>query len=371
MPSWFWLLVEVLVKILMVLVPLLMAAAVLTWDERKQSALMQDRIGPNRANIGPFTLWGLIHPIADTLKMFFKEDIVPDRADKLLHALAPVLALAPSMIIFCVIPFGPAVTIPGLAQPISLQVADIDAGLLFIFAISSLSVFGVALAGWSSNNKFSLLGALRASAQMFSYEIVLGLAVIGVIMIFGSVRMSELVARQAEPLWGMLPRWGVFVQPVGFVLFMIAALAELKRAPFDIPEGESEIVAGFWTEYSGMRWGMFYVGEFVEVSVLSGVLVALFFGGYHIPGVDPAWALTGHTMAIPFTSSSLAVAGWGWGLAMMIAFGVKIVIGDIVLQQIRWTFPRFRYDQVMTVGWKMLLPIALLNIFVTGLVVIL
>lgn len=362
MPSWLWLLLEVLVKILLVLVPLLAAAAVLTWDERKQSALMQDRIGPNRANIGPFTLWGLIHPIADTLKMFFKEDIVPDRADKFLHALAPVLALSPSLIIYCVIPFGPTTWIPGLDRQISLQVADIDAGLLFIFAISSLAVFGVALAGWSSNNKFSLLGALRASAQMFSYEIVLGLAVIGVIMIFGSVRMSELVARQAEPLWGWLPSWGVFVQPVGFVLFMVAALAELKRAPFDIPEGESEIVAGFWTEYSGMRWGMFYVGEFVEVSVLSGVLVALFFGGYLIPGVDPAWAVTGHALG------GWNVAGWVWGLAMTIAFGVKIVIGDIVLQQIRWTFPRFRYDQVMTVGWKMLLPVALLNILITGVV---
>ncbi|MBN2361490.1 MAG: NADH-quinone oxidoreductase subunit NuoH [Deltaproteobacteria bacterium] len=370
MPSWWWLLIEVLVKVVLVLVPLLTVAALLTWDERKQSALMQDRLGPNRANIGPFTLWGLIHPIADTLKLFFKEDIVPDRADKLLHALAPILALAPSLIVYCVIPFGPAVQIPGIGRPIALQVADLDAGLLFIFAISSLAVFGVALAGWASNNKFSLLGALRASAQMFSYEIVLGLAAVGVIVVFGSVRMSELVARQATPLWGGLPSWGILVQPLGFVLFMVAALAELKRSPFDVPEGESEIVAGFWTEYSGMRWGMFYVAEFVEVSVLSGLLVALFFGGYHIPGVDPGWALTGHTVAIPFTSHGLAIAGWGWGLLMMLAFGLKVIVGDVVLQQIRWTFPRFRYDQVMSLGWKMLLPLALLNVLVTGAIVI-
>jgi len=358
MPEWLALLIEDLIKIAMVLAPLLAMAALLTWDERKQSALAQDRLGPNRANVGPFRLAGLIHPIADTLKMFFKEDIVPARADRFLHALAPLIALAPSMIMFCVIPFGPDVTLGGSVY--KMQVSDINVGLLFIFAISSLSVYGLALAGWSSNNKFSLLGALRGGAQMISYEITLGLAVIGLIMVFGSLQMGELVAAQAKPLWGFIPRWGVVVQPVGFVLFFIAALAELKRLPFDIPEGESEIVAGFWTEYSGMRWGMFYVGEFVEISVLSGLLVALFFGGYHIPGVETSWAVTGHA----------GLAGYVWAFFMLCAFGIKIVACNIFLQQIRWTLPRFRYDQVMNIGWKMLLPLALVNIFVTGAVIL-
>ncbi|MFH1809436.1 MAG: NADH-quinone oxidoreductase subunit NuoH [Pseudomonadota bacterium] len=359
MADWLILLIENIVKILMVLVPLLVMAALLTWDERKQSALAQDRLGPNRANIGPFTLWGLIHPIADTLKMFFKEDIVPARADKLLHALAPVLALSPSLFMLAVIPFGPVVRLGG--RDIPLQISDLNAGLLIILAISSLAVYGIALAGWSSNNKFALLGALRAAAQMVSYEITIGLSLIGLIMIFGTLQTSTIVLKQTESLWGILPSWGIFVQPVGFVLYFVAALAELKRAPFDIPEGESEIVAGFWTEYSGMRWGMFYVGEFVEISVLSGIAAVFFLGGYHVPGIDPGWALVGHA----------GLAGWIWALIMMVGFGVKIIVCNIVLQQIRWTFPRFRYDQVMTLGWKILLPLAIANIFVTGIVILL
>jgi NADH-quinone oxidoreductase subunit H len=353
MPEWLILLVENIVKILMVLVPLLMMAALLTWDERKQSALMQDRLGPNRANIGPFTLWGLIHPIADTVKMFFKEDIVPQRADKLLHALAPVLALSPSLFMYAVIPFGPVVRLGG--RDIPMQISDLNAGLIIVLAISSIAVYGIALAGWASNNKFSLLGALRAAAQMVSYEITMGLSLIG------TLQTSTLVLKQTESLWGWLPMWGVFVQPVGFILYGAAALAELKRAPFDVPEGESEIVAGFWTEYSGMRWGMFYVGEFVEISVLSGIAVVFFFGGYHVPGIDPAWATVGHA----------GLDGWVWALIMLCAFGLKIIVGNIVLQQIRWTFPRFRYDQVMNLGWKILLPIALANIFVTGVILLL
>ncbi len=354
MPEWLALLIENIVKILMVLVPLLVMAALLTWDERKQSALAQDRLGPNRANIGPFTLWGLIHPIADTLKMFFKEDIVPARADKLLHAMAPVMALSPSLFMYAVLPFGPVVRLGN--SDYALQVTDLNAGVLVVLAISSLAVYGITLAGWSSNNKFSMLGALRAGAQMVSYEITMGLALIGLIMVFSTLSTSELVLAQSESLWGFVPAWGVLVQPLGFLLFFVSALAELKRAPFDVPEGESEIVAGFWTEYSGMRWGMFYVGEFVEISVLSGIIVVFYFGGYHIPGVDPAWALTGH----------LGLAGWTWALFMMIAFGLKIIFFNILLQQIRWSFPRFRYDQVMNLGWKIMLPLALVNIFVTG-----
>ena len=359
MPSWLLFLIENIVKILMVLVPLLTMAALLTWDERKQSALAQDRLGPNRANVGPFTLWGLVHPIADTLKMFFKEDIVPARADKFLHALAPVLALSPSLFMYAVIPFGPVVRLGGTDY--ALQISDLDSGVLVVLAISSIAVYGISLAGWSSNNKFSLLGALRAGAQMISYEITMGLALIALIMVFGTLKTSALVSGQTQALWGWIPRWGVIVQPLGFIVFFISALAELKRAPFDIPEGESEIVAGFWTEYSGMRWGMFYVGEFVEISVLSGLITMFYFGGYHIPGVDPSWALTGHA----------GLAAWIWGLLMLMAFGVKILFFNMLLQQIRWTFPRFRYDQVMTLGWKILLPLALVNILITGVVILL
>lgn len=359
MPQWLLLFVENIVKILLVLVPLLVMAALLTWDERKQSALAQDRLGPNRANVGPFTLWGLVHPIADTLKMFFKEDIVPARADKFLHALAPVLALSPSLFMYAVVPFGPMVRLG--SSDYAMQISDLDAGVLIVLAISSIAVYGITLAGWSSNNKFSLLGALRAGAQMISYELTMGLALVALIMVFGTLKTSALVLGQTESLWGFIPSWGVIVQPVGFIIFFISALAELKRAPFDVPEGESEIVAGFWTEYSGMRWGMFYVGEFVEISVLSGLLTVFYFGGYHIPGVDPSWALSGHG----------ALPGWGWGLLMLMAFGVKILFFNMLLQQIRWTFPRFRYDQVMHLGWKILLPLALVNILVTGVVILL
>jgi len=356
---------------LAVILVILQIAPVMTWLERKISAFSQDRIGPNRAIIpgvgkipliGPVLTFlgrlGLLFPLADAIKMITKEDFIPDRADKFLHTLAPWVALVPAFVTFAVIPFGPITRVGDL--DIHLQVANLNVGILYIFAISSIAPYGSALAGWSSNNKFALLGALRAGAQMLSYEVCLGLSVIGLIMVYETVQLDVMVLRQQELMWGFIPKWGLFVQPLGFLMFFTAAYAETKRAPFDTPEGESEIVAGYFTEYSGMKFGMFYTAEFVEMIVLAALVSTLFFGGYLIPFIPADAAVTG-LWGLP---------GWAWGLAMFGAFMIKTFIFIFLQFQIRWTLPRFRYDQVMRLGWKILLPAALANLLVTGFVLV-
>ncbi|MGH9390783.1 MAG: complex I subunit 1/NuoH family protein, partial [Vicinamibacteria bacterium] len=283
-------LVPAALKILFVFAVLMLAyAPLLGWLERKQSAVMQDRIGANRADIFGFTLAGLFHPLADGIKVLFKEDFIPEGAHRVLHGLAPLLAFVPPLILFSVIPFGDRLIIDG--RPIPLVIADLDVGILFVFAIASLATYGTVLAGWASNNNYSFLGGLRASAQMISYEVAMGLTIVGVLLAFESIRLTEITEAQGELLrlfrvGGVdisIPKWGIFLQPVGFFMFFLAGIAESKRIPFDLPEGESELVAGYFLEYSGFKFLLFWLAEFIETVVLAGVVTALFFGGWQIP----------------------------------------------------------------------------------------
>jgi NADH-quinone oxidoreductase subunit H len=337
-------------------------ASVLTWMERRQSAYTQDRYGPQRAHFftfrgKPVTLFGLLHIAADGLKMFFKEHFVPETADRKVFLIAPLFGYVTSLVILALIPFGPdAYTSVGDVQ---LQIARVDAGILFVFAVASLGIYGAALAGWASNNRFALLGGLRASAQQISYEIALGLTVVGVLIAYGSTELSQIVAAQ-KGTYGILPAWGVFLQPVGAVLFLIAAMAETKRVPFDLPEGESEII-GYFVEYSSMGFGLFMLGEFVEVVAVAALFVTLFLGGWQLPGV-----LEGGAVHLGFATLD---SPWAYLLAGMAVFGIKVFFVCAFQLQLRWTLPRFRYDQLMRVGWKNLLPLALVNIFVTAILV--
>lgn len=364
-----------LLKAVVVVLALLSFAPVMTWFERKLSAWSQDRIGPNRAIIpnvrqvpvvGPLLAppldfvgrLGLLQPMADAIKMIAKEDFIPERGDRFLHTLAPFIALVPAFITFAIIPFGPDIRIGDTVY--QLQVADLNVGIIYFFAITSIAVYGTALAGWSSDNKFALLGALRASAQMISYEISMGLAIIGLVMVYGSVQLDQIVAGQDQVLWGFVPRWGIVTQPLGFLLFFTAVYAETKRAPFDTPEGESELVAGYFTEYSGLKFGMFYTAEFVAMIVLGALVTTLFLGGYLLPWVPASAAIHGF----------LGLPGWFWAIAMVLSFLLKTFAFILLQFQIRWTLPRFRYDQIMKLGWKILLPAALVNVFATGLVIL-
>ncbi len=322
-----------------------------TWVERKQSALIQDRIGANRADIFGFRFLGLFHGIADALKMFTKEDIVPAGANKTLHVLAPLFSVFFALVAFAAIPFGPPLVLGD--QVIELQVAKIDAALLYIFAMLSLGVYGVILAGFASRNNYAILGGLRATAQMISYEIALGISVIGVIMVYGTMDLGELVRRQGSMIGGWIPCWGVVTQPVAFIVFLTAALAETKRAPFDLPEAESEII-GYFVEYSGMKFGMFFLTDFLETIMVACLATTLFFGGWHVPWLEPEM-----------------VPNWAYVLLGVMSFSIKVLIFCFMFMQIRWTLPRFRYDQLMTLGWKGLFPIAVVNIMVTAVVLVL
>ncbi|MBN1209329.1 MAG: NADH-quinone oxidoreductase subunit H [Myxococcaceae bacterium] len=369
--------------IFLMLIFVMIIATMLTLAERKWSALMQDRIGPNRARIAlpglkNLSLAGLPFVAADSLKMLTKEDFVPQTANRFLFNLSPLLAFAPVFALFAIVPAGPSVTLWG--QRVDMVVGTPDFGLLYLFAIASLAVYGTALAGWSSNNKFALLGGVRATSQMISYEVALGLSLVGVMLAFGSVQLPAIVgtlaaetggaaAGQARYLWQWaggaagegfdfgLPAWGIILQPLGFIGFFAAAFAETKRAPFDVPEGESEII-GYFVEYSGMKFGLFMISEFVEVVVLSGVTAALFFGGYHLP-------FGGEWLATQLKDSPLVYA-----TLLGTFFWVKVLLLCFLQLLIRWTFPRFRYDQIQTLGWKMLLPVGLANVFISGALVL-
>ena len=362
--------------LMLVLVFVMITATLLTMADRKWSALMQDRVGPNRARL-PIpglrdkALAGIPHIVADVLKMLFKEDFLSTGAakEKLLFNLGPLLSFAPAFMLFAIVPVGPEVTVFG--KRIALQVARLDWGILYVFALASIGVFGTALAGWSSDNKFALLGGLRASAQLVSYEVTLGLTLVGTFIAFGTLRLDEMVVLQgaAEQAWraggadptllfGWLPQWGIFLQPLGCVLFMVAAMAEIKRPPFDAPEGESEII-GYFIEYSGLKSGLFLIAEYVETVVVAGIITAMFLGGWHLPWVEPALA------------SALLDVSREHGLAMLAVFQVftfivKTLAVIWVFFLVRWSFPRFRYDQVMRLGWKMMLPVSLANVVVTA-----
>jgi NADH-quinone oxidoreductase subunit H len=331
-------------------------AALHTWLERKQSAIIQDRIGANRASILGWRLMGLFHPLADAIKMFTKEDLAPAGADKVLHTLAPFFSVFFALAAFAAIPFGDRVFIGD--RVIELQIAKIDVGLLYIFAMLSLGVYGVILAGFASRNNYALLGGLRATAQMISYEIALGIAIIGVVLVYGTMDLQELVRGQGKMLGGWIPLWGIVVQPVAFFVFLTAALAETKRTPFDLPEGEPEII-GYFVEYSGMKFGMFYLTDFLETILVACLATTLFFGGWQVPYLLPdgfhfPW---GWTFPIP---------QWAYVIAGVASFSAKVLIFCWLFMQLRWTLPRFRYDQLMRLGWLGLFPISVVNVLVTA-----
>ncbi|HYG61262.1 MAG TPA: NADH-quinone oxidoreductase subunit NuoH [Thermoanaerobaculia bacterium] len=324
-------LIAVVAKLAVMLGFILTVVPVMVWVERRGSALIQDRPGPNR--LGPL---GLIQPLADALKFMFKEDVTPSAADKPLYLAAPALALLPALSTICVIPFGPDLVVNGETH--RLVIADVPVGVLLFLALSSLGVYSLIVAGYASNNKFSLLGGIRASAQLISYELALTVAVLAVLMPVGSFHLADVVSYQREHIWNVVPQF------VGFVVFLIASFAETNRLPFDLPEAESELVAGFHTEYSAMRFASFFMAEYAAMTALSALGVTLYFGGWSLPGVD--------------------LDGWLGALVGLITLVVKVAICMAVFVWIRWTFPRFRYDQLMRLGWKVLLPLALLNLIV-------
>lgn len=358
------LLIATLVKIGLVLFVMLNIGGIMTWVERKQSAVMQDRVGANRAGITIFgqkiTAWGLLHGLADGAKMVLKEDFVPAGANRFLHTLAPYLALIPALVVLAVIPFGPPIEV--LGRKIPLQIAELDVGILFVFAIAGAGIYSAIVGGWASKNKYALLGAMRASNQMIAYEVALGFSVVGAMMVYETAQLSVMVEKQGELLWGFLPKWGIFLQPLGFILFMTAAMAETKRVPFDVPEGESEII-GYHVEYSGMKFGIFLMAEFVETAILSALAAVIFFGGWQVPYL----ADTGFVFPGGWT---VELAGWLVTLMRVAAFLLKMCFGIWLLMAIRWTLPRFRYDQVMNLGWKGLLPLSIANTLITALAIL-
>ncbi len=350
-----------LIKAVVFISAVLGLTSFLTWQERKQSAVMQDRLGANRAPIFGIRAWGLFHIFADALKMFFKEDYVPPGSDKLLHTAAPFAALFFALMSFAAIPFGDAIVVAG--HRIELQVFSLNVGLLFILAMMSMGIYGVFLAGFSSNNKYAFLGGLRASSQMISYEITMGATLVGLLMIFQTMDLGELTRAQGGLLWGWLPKWGIFLQPVGFLLFLTAGMAETKRIPFDLPEGESEII-GYFVEYSSMKFGAFFMTDFVETILIASLIATLFFGGWQVPYL--------HSDGFHFPGgATLGLSQVTVTIMQVLSFGLKVVFFCWFLLLIRWTLPRFRYDQLMHLGWKVLLPISIINIFVTGFILLL
>ncbi|MDP6568861.1 MAG: NADH-quinone oxidoreductase subunit NuoH [Candidatus Marinimicrobia bacterium] len=330
-----------IVKVLIVFAGVMIGVMAMTLAERRISAFMQDRLGPNR--VGPK---GILQPIADGIKFLMKEDIIPTAAVKPIYILAPAMLIIPALMTFAVIPFGQTVTLFG--KQIALQVADVNIGILYIFALTSVGVYGLVLAGWSSNSKYPLLGGLRSSAQLISYELAMGLAAVSVIMMAGSLELNDIVAAQQGELFS----WNICRQPLAFLIFLIAVYAETNRLPFDMTEAEQELVGGYHTEYSSMKFSMFFMAEYANMITAAALTVTLFFGGWDIPLVNEV---------------SLGFFG---GILSVMAFAVKTAFFLFLFIWVRWTFPRFRYDQLMRLGWKVLLPLALLNIIITGAIMV-
>ena len=416
-------LLETLAKIGFMLAFMLSMLPVLIWAERKGAAFIQDRTGPNRASVLGLRLGGLVHPIADVLKLVFKEDVVPARAHKFLHSLAPFIVMTVALSTFAVIPFGDFLEAGGRRVP--LIVADLNAGILYVFAVASLGTYGIVIGGWAANNKYTFLGAVRSGAQMISYEISMGLALMGLLLIFSSFSLMDIVRGQGHLLWGFLPMWGVVVQPLGALLFITAVYAETNRTPFDLPEGDSELVAGYHLEYSSLKFALFFMAEYCNMVVGAALITTLFFGGWQIPWL-PRERLVAHagpllTASLAATSvaaawfacllarrarrergkfgdardrepgflgavcgavalaaaGSLALRPWTIGpgaasfyatAAQTGAFLGKTIFFAWLFIWVRWTLPRFRYDQLMRLGWKVMLPLGLANLAITALV---
>ncbi|MGB9695835.1 MAG: NADH-quinone oxidoreductase subunit NuoH [Ignavibacteria bacterium] len=328
-----------LIKIVIVELVLLTAVAYTVYVERRFSAFVQNRLGPNR--VGPA---GLLQPIVDAVKLLMKEDIVPEKANKIVHAIAPGISIVVALSTFAVIPFGDRIIIAG--KEIKLQIADVNVGILYILALVSLGVYGITLSGWASNSKYSLLGGLRSSAQMISYELSMGLSILGVVLINGSFELDTIVQNQYG--W----KWNILLQPIGFLTFLVASFAETNRTPFDLPEAEQELVGGYHTEYSSMKFALFFLAEYANVIVSSAVITTLYLGGWQFPylqtfGLGDMWV----------------------SIIQILTFVIKVTLMVLFFIWIRWTIPRFRFDQLMYLGWKIMLPISLINLIVTAIIV--
>jgi NADH-quinone oxidoreductase subunit H len=314
-----------------------------TLAERKFAAFFQDRLGPNRAGI-----FGILQPLADGVKLFMKEEIIPAQANKFLFIMGPSLFMITALMTSAVIPWSTPLDLGD--RTMELQVTDINIGLLYVFGVVSIGVYGIMIGGWASNNKYSLMGALRASSQMISYELAMGFSIIAIIMMTGSMSLKDVIGSQGTELWGISGlNWNIFYQPVGFLIFMICAFAECNRTPFDLPECEAELVGGYHTEYSSMKLGLFLFAEYVNMFISSAMMAGLFFGGYNFPGM----------YELGVSQNVLAILGLG-------AFMTKIFFFIFLFMWVRWTLPRFRYDQLMHLGWKVLIPLAILNLILTG-----
>ena len=327
----------ILVKVLVVFAGTMLTVLIMIYAERRVSAFIQGRLGPNR--VGP---QGIFQPLADGIKFLMKEDIIPGGVDKPIFILAPAILLIPALMTFAVIPFGSDITLFG--RQIPLQVADVNVGILYILALTSIGVYGIVLAGWSSNSKYSLLGGLRSSAQLISYELAMGLAVVSIILLSGSLKLNDIVGDQQ----GHFLSWNVFKQPLAFLIFLVAVYAETNRLPFDLSEAEQELVGGYHTEYSSMKFAMFFMAEYANMITAAALTVTLFFGGWDVPFVNEA-----------------TLGMWGAMLSVT-SFILKMGFFLFLFIWVRWTFPRFRYDQLMKLGWKVMLPLALFNIFLTA-----
>lgn len=342
--------IDIVLKLLAITVAFFVVLLVVAYTvlaERRVLGFIQGRLGPNRVGPG-----GLLQPFADLLKFILKEDIVPDKSTRFVYFLAPVIATMAALMTMIVYPFGPEIRIPFIDVVIPLTVARFDIALLYVLGITSVGVYGIALAGWSSNNKYSLMGGLRASSQMISYELALGLSLIGVILLAGTLDLGQIVETQSA-WYGA--RWFVLFQPLGFLVYMTAAIAETNRVPFDLPEAETELVAGFHTEYSAMKFALFFLAEYINMFTVSMLATTLFFGGWNVP----------------FAEAAFGRGTFLFGLVSAIGFLVKICVFLFIYIWLRGTLPRFRFDQLMSFGWKILLPLALLNIFLTATVIFL
>jgi NADH-quinone oxidoreductase subunit H len=346
----FALFLEKFILIFVVIMASLVIAMYTTYAERKVAAIIQDRRGPNRA--GPF---GLLQPVADGVKLFMKEEIIPLSSNKLLFILGPSLAMITAMLTSAVIPWGGEIDVFG--RKVSLAIADVNIGILFVFGVVSLGVYGIMIGGWSSNNKFSLLAAVRGASQIISYELAMGLSLIALLMMTGSMSLSTIVTQQMNGAWGGLLGWNVWYQPLGFLIFLVCAFAECNRTPFDLPEAENELNFGYHQEYSSMKLGFYLFAEYINMFISSAIMSTLFFGGYDIPFVNET------ALAEKIGQNFTALLG-------IFSLLIKIVCFLFLFMWVRWTIPRFRYDQLMDLGWKKLIPLALANMLLTGAVIL-
>lgn len=341
----FWI---TLIKAAVIYVGVIQVVPIMLWVERRGAALIQDRPGPNR--VGPM---GFLQPVADVLKFVFKEDLIPAQANKVLYVLGPFLLLLPASLVIAAIPMGDYLEIFG--RKVLIQIADLDVGILFVLGIGSLGIYGLLLGGWASNNKYSLLGSMRASSQMISYEVPMALAAAAVVLWYGTFSLREMVLAQEGLFFNWLPRWGIFAQPLGFLLLFVSMFAETNRLPFDLPEAEPELVAGYHTEYGSLKFAAFFMAEYINLFVASALVTTFYFGGWHLP-----WVSDDQLLAMLGSRNALA--------ALQVAtFLLKVSCFMIVFVWVRWTLPRFRFDQLMSLSWTNLIPLGILNLLVTTL----